>query len=404
LIGRGALLLSKKLERKPDIAILSETPTTFVHHKLVNDELKQDPFFANTKYIFNDHTPLEYAHPIWDANTLQMVKMDPEIYTSSPGWSPSKKTLDVTSLLVGVCDGVYGVAKKHAEVMRAMPSLKMYGAKIRHVTNGVRVADWQAPEFQAHAFLTDDQLIQAKRNRKKILLDWAWRHCRLYPAWAAATLDKKVVIWTRRITPYKRLDVLVKLLKNPVSRERFLKLNVTILFGGRIHQQDNHAQDIVYELLDMLEKDAPLQQRVVPVDNFNVWEAPLLFQGTDAAIMLADDTREASATGFMKAQMNGAAIIATADGAVPEFVFQPDNLNSPFNGFNVPYVNGEPTSSGFLEALEQFDRAFDDPKTVAMVMRSALFLTEKLSTHRTVEEMKNLYAEILNVPVPTQPA
>jgi glucan phosphorylase len=37
--------------------------------------------------------------------------------------------------------------------------------------------------------------------------------------------------------------------------------------------------------------------------------------------MLSDDGREASATGFMKAQMNGAAVIANPDGAVPEFVF-----------------------------------------------------------------------------------
>jgi glucan phosphorylase len=112
LLGRGALTLAKKLNLKPDVVVLSETPTLFGHHKLVKDELNSDPYFADFRYVFNDHTPLEYAHPIWDQHTLEMAKMNAELYLNSPAWNPTRRTLDVTSLLVGLCDGVYGVAKK----------------------------------------------------------------------------------------------------------------------------------------------------------------------------------------------------------------------------------------------------------------------------------------------------
>ncbi|MBV9079786.1 MAG: glycogen/starch/alpha-glucan phosphorylase, partial [Elusimicrobia bacterium] len=410
IVGRGALHLSKKLGRKVDIAVLSETPTIFVHNRLVKDELQADPFFADTRYIFNDHTPLEYAHPIWDQHTIEAVKIDPSVYLSTPAWNAQKKTLDVTSLLASSCEGVYGVAKKHGDVMRAMPSLREFAPKIRYVTNGVGRRDWQAPELLEWENLSDEALIEIKRRYKKQLLDWTWRHCRLWPSWSNENRDKKIVLWTRRITPYKRLDLVAKMLKNPEWRERFSHLNLILFVGGRIHQQDTHAQDIVYDLLELLNQDDNLRNQVIPIDNFNIYDAPRLFRGTDAAVMIADDTREASATGFMKAQMNGAAIIATSDGAVPEFVHffprvtrgAPEPPPAPLpglpekpNGFNVPYVNGEPTPLGFLEALEQFDAAYRDPAAVSSIMRSALAVTASVDVARTTREMQALYDDVL---------
>ena len=122
-----------------------------------------------------------------------------------------------------------------------------------------------------------------------------------------------------------------------------------------------------------------------------------LFQGADGAIMLADDTREASATGFMKAQMNGGAILATADGAVPEFVYfqgiEPSEKR--VNGFYIPYINGEPTALGLLEALEAFDKAMSNPASAASIIRSALAVTPHVGVDRTVDDMKKLYETLL---------
>ncbi len=392
LVGRGALMLMKKMGKAPDIAVLSETPTFFAHHRLVKDDLQKDAFFNDVKYIFNDHTPLEYAHPLWDEPTLDTVKVDKDIYMKMTAWLADKKLLDVTSLLVGICDGVFGVAKKHERVMREMASLREYGTKIKSITNGVRRQDWQAPEFADADKLSDEQLLQLKAQKRDQLVDWAWRRFRLWPTWADEARKKLIVVWTRRITPYKRLDTLLKLLKDPKLKARFINLNIIMFVGGRIHQQDNHAQDIVYDLLDLCQKDKDLESRVLFVDNFNVWEAPILFQGADASIMMADDTREASATGFMKAQMNGAAIIATEDGAVPEFVFyQGDKIN----GFNVPYVNHEPTPLGFLEALEAFDAAYKNPATRVKIMRAAVAETSAVDVARTVQDTKDFYEQLL---------
>src|SRR6266700_729449 len=99
LIGRGALTLAKTLNFPPDIIIQSETPTFFAHHRLVKDELQHDPFFARTRYIFNDHTPMEYAHPVWPKRIIEALKIDTSSYVPIPG-ATNRDDIDVTRLLI----------------------------------------------------------------------------------------------------------------------------------------------------------------------------------------------------------------------------------------------------------------------------------------------------------------
>src|SRR5439155_5568490 len=131
-------------------------------------------------------------------------------------------------------------------------------------------------------------------------------------------------------------------------KRQFIDTHLVLLVGGRIHQHDDQAQTMIYNLLDLISVDPQLKERIVFLDNFNVWMAPRLFHGADAVIMLADDGREASATGFMKAQLNGDLIIATDDGAIPESViFQgKEKAGQAANGYEVPYAHGQPTPYG----------------------------------------------------------
>ncbi|HND63209.1 MAG TPA: glycogen/starch/alpha-glucan phosphorylase, partial [Elusimicrobiota bacterium] len=145
--------------------------------------------------------------------------------------------------------------------------------------------------------------------------------------------------------------------------------------------------------------DETLGERVVFLHNYNVWEAPRLFWGGDASIMLSDDGREASATGFMKAQMNGAAIIANPDGAVPEFVFGDDSAGKPVNGFTVRYRDGQPDPESFLDALQAFGQSFRDPRRRAALVRGALAVTPEVAVDRTAREMAAFFGAL-----PARPA
>lgn len=383
VVGRGALALAQQLGFQPDVIVLSETPTLFAHPRIAVDGHTKDPFFAKTRCVFNDHTPLEYAHPIWPEDTLRRARMDPAVY----GPYVKGGRVDITQLLVAASDGVFGVARKHADVMRAMPSLAPYAPKIRYITNGVSRAYWQHPVFRLADQLSDQDLLQAKDRRREEFLEWLWRRALLWPHWARAVRGRPIVLWTRRITSYKRLDMLDKIFDRPEWRTRFLESGVVLVVGGRIYQRDNVSEKMVYDLIEDLNRDEVLGERVVFLHNYNVWEAPRLFWGGDASIMLSDDGREASATGFMKAQMNGAAILANPDGAVPEFVFGDAAAGRPVNGFVVRYKNGEPDPESFLDALRGFADAFRDPARRAALLRGALAVTPDVDVARTAREM-----------------
>lgn len=395
LVGRGALALAKALDFKPDFIVQSETPTLFAHPRLFKDEFQNDPFFKDAFCVFNDHTPLEYAHPIWPKATLDHVKTDPALY------EPFLKNgqMDVTQFLVAKADGVYGVAKKHAVVMRAMPSLKPYADKINSITNGVSREIWQHETLKNLDGVSDQELINRKEKLKAETIDWMWRRANLWPAWAQKVKGAPLALWTRRITSYKRLDLLTVIFNNPSLRERFLKTSVILTVGGRVYQRDNQSESMVYRLVDFLNKDQELGDRVIFLQNYNVWEAPRLFYGADASIMLSDDGREASATGFMKAQMNGGAVIANMDGAVPEFVFD-HGAARPQNGFAVSYANGQPDPESFVRALENFDAAYKDTARRAAMIRAAVGVTGDVGVDRTAREMRAFFDNLLHTRQP----
>jgi len=314
--------------------------------------------------------------------------------------------VDVTRLLIGRVEGVFGVSAKHGRVMRAMPSLKDFGEKIDSITNGIYVPYWQAPEYANALKLSDPDLLALHRRKKEELLDWVWRHFGLWHTWKEQVAGKPVVLWTRRITGYKRMDLLGTICKDPGLRRQLLDTNVVLLLGGRIHQHDDQAQAMVYNLLDAIATDRALQEHVLFLDNFNVAMAPNLFQGADAAIMLADDGREASATGFMKAQVNGDLMIATDDGAIPESVVF-DGRQKPGetpNGFEVPYINGHPTAEGLLHALQSLSIVLKNSSQQANMIRAALQAEKQVSINRTVDETMRFYEHVLrpNEPSPTR--
>jgi glucan phosphorylase len=275
-----------------------------------------------------------------------------------------------------------------------MPSLKPYAGKIQHITNGVHTPYWQERVFHLADQISDGDLLKAKEDLKAEFLDWFWRRAMLWPHWANKVRTLPILLWTRRITSYKRLDILDKIFDDPARRKRFLDANVVLIVGGRVYQRDNASEKMVYELVEDLNHDEALGERVVFLNNYNVWEAPRLFHGADASIMLSDDGREASATGFMKAQMNGAAVIANPDGAVPESVFDAASEPARANGFTVTYTNGQPDVDSFLTALEKFSAAYQDPAQRARLIRASLAVTPQVSVERTAREMEAFFSRL----------
>jgi len=436
VLGRGALAVMRDVRReKPDITVMSEAPTVFSYHRLARDEFQDDPFFADTQYVFNDHTPLEYAHPKVSPQQLEKMRVDPRFYQNLPVWAGDK--VDVTALIINASDAVYGVAKKHADVMRAMPLLDKFRDKIHYVTNGVSSSYWPIKALrdglvnfmsgldhrptaeEIKRFLDEnpalfDAALADKAAAKAEAVDILAHHVEMAPdeveAWKKQMLENNppLQIWLRRTVGYKRLDILLTLLENPDLLERFLKTKIVMVFGGRIHQDDPFGLQQYARLQAMYKNRPELRGRVLFLTNYNIKDAAPLIRGADGGTMFANDGREAAGTSHDKIGQNMGLLLGSEDGSVGESVVSYDKQNpnpEMANGFLVPYVwttdyhGGDwvlgPTPEGLLDAMEQFAGVYDDPAALRLMRRNAFARSWFSSVERTAEDALNLYARAL---------
>ena len=83
---------------------------------------------------------------------------------------------------------------------------------------------WQAPEYKNASSLSDEELLKTQQRKKGELLDWVWRHYGLWHTWKEQVQGKTVVLWTRRITGYKRMDLLNTICKDVSLKRVFVNL------------------------------------------------------------------------------------------------------------------------------------------------------------------------------------
>ncbi|MFH1858105.1 MAG: glycogen/starch/alpha-glucan phosphorylase [Candidatus Omnitrophota bacterium] len=399
ILGRGTLALLKVLNKRPNFVVMSEVASMCVHHRLFKDPFSEDPLFADTRYVFNDHTPLEYAHPYWRMDKLRRLKVDPYAYQCLPSWNGDG--IDATVMIANVSEGIFGVSQKHGRVIRNMPLLAPFVEKIRAITNGVSPRYWPQDEFQDPdrlASLPNEAVLAVKNQRREKLVRQLAKRSGFGEGWISDALrhDRPVGLWVRRLVAYKRIERLADLLTDPAKKERFLKTGIILVFGGRMHQDDFYGPDQYRRLQGLIQDDPFLRGRILFFENYNIWEAPRLYQGADFSIVLADAGREAAATGFQKAQMNGALILGSEDGAVPESViFDSEEKHEAANGFKVPYDNwGSPTAEGLLSAFEKFAEVFRNKDRLGQMVRNALDKAPRISVQRTAQEMLAYFAEL----------
>jgi glucan phosphorylase len=408
ILGRGALALLGQEKIDPGFIIISEMFAAFADPCLIKWE--DDPYyekFRNVHVVFNDHTPLDYAHKKRSLDYMRWLHINPEYYENMPLYD--RGLIDETAMMVNASDTAYGVAEKHGRVMRAMRLLIQFGYKIKSVTNGVGYG-WEREEFAAPervAAYSNEELLSIKDKGRKELLQWleARQEKQLYPGWAQEMVEQdcRVIVWCRRVVGYKRLDLFMSLLEDEALREAFIKAKLVVVIGGRMHQDDPYGREQFARLSTLWRQFPVLQQRVIFFENYNRREAPRLFQGADISMMLAFDGFEAAATGFQKGQMNGCAIIATSDGAVPESVIfydeKANNLDEA-NGFCVPYDAtasadgrevGAPSKEGLMQAFAQCSAAYHDDAVRVKFINNALRETPHVHVDRTAADMLKLF-------------
>lgn len=248
------------------------------------------------KYRFIIHTPGPWGHPSFPA----------ELFRRELGYSFFEDPVVLTELGLSMSGEVIVVSRKMRDVVSRVIPHHMH--KVKYITNGVDSVRWvdeRIMKLYKEGSLDIDKLASIKDDMAKELESFLSRYK------PGIRIDDKItVLWTRRITRYKRPDFVLRLI------EEQRRDDVVFILSGKTHPFDEWGLNMMKRFKEASQKNS----NVVYICDYGVTEAKILLSKGRLLLFTPFTGWEASGTSFMKASMNGTPTLASRDGAVPEFI------------------------------------------------------------------------------------
>lgn len=269
------------------------------------------------------------------------------------GWGP---VFSMPALAIRFSSGRNGVAELHGETSRQIwadlwPGVPLSEVPIGHVTNGVHLPTWLAPEMQE---LVDEVLPAGWRQRPDDIELWQplrevsperfWEARLALKARSVRFLRRRLLSqlaryeasptelqdssslfnpehltigFARRFASYKRatlifrdLDRLAAIMNDPARP-------VQLVFAGKAHPADTEGQQLI-ATIQRLSSDPRFDGRIMFVEDYDMAIGRALTRGVDVWLNNPRRPLEASGTSGMKAAMNGVLNLSVLDGWWPE--------------------------------------------------------------------------------------
>jgi len=268
---------------------------------------------------FTTHTPVEAGHDQFPYDLVQRVLGE---FVELPTLKSlaGVERLNMTRLALNLSEYINGVAKRHAEISRRL----FPGYAVRAITNGVHPATWACESF-ARLYdrhipgwchepellvrsdrIADEDVWDAHLHAKRRLLE------RVREATGAAfAFDRPVIAFARRMTAYKRPDLLfsdLERLKGIAQRHPF-----QIIVAGKAHPRDEAGKSLIAKL----HACARSLQESIPMaflPDYDMATALTMASGADVWLNTPLRPHEASGTSGMKAAFNGVPHLSVLDG------------------------------------------------------------------------------------------
>ena len=269
---------------------------------------------------FTTHTPIEAGHDRFSYDLVQRV-LDNDFDIESIKRLAGEDSLNMTRLALNLSEYVNGVAKKHAEVSKAM----FPGYRVHAITNGVHPFTWAAESFRqlynhylpgwchepqllirADCCIPDAAIWESHVQVKQHLIEKV-------QALTGVSLDPKLPIigFARRMTAYKRPDLLfsdIERLKTIARHQPF-----QIVLAGKAHPHDENGKQLI-EQLHAHARALAGTITVAYVPDYNMEVSQMLTAGVDVWLNTPLPPLEASGTSGMKAALNGVPNLSVLDG------------------------------------------------------------------------------------------
>ena len=344
-LGFGGYQALKLVGLKPAIMQLNEVATFFAALARLDELASNGMDFYEAVVYTRKHT-LYTNHTLVQAAEAQFSKQQFEHYVypnlKSPAvrkWLGDKFTGDyikLSDVTIEIAELRSGVSKLHARVAN-YHDLAGNKVKFKAITNGIDLPQWIQPNilklYQEQGIidkfylptpdyteklenLTAEQIRNLKQQGRAILnhiLEHRNNHRGKMPEIPANAL---IFTFKRRFVDYKRPTLAFT---NPTRLAQILaSFNAYYLISGRVHEGDTTMDAKLHQLLDTVDSDPILRERVHYLPDYDEEIARALSAGSNVVINTPIVGLEACGTSWMKDIANLDLLVSTHDGGVAD--------------------------------------------------------------------------------------
>lgn len=324
VLGIGGVRALRELGLEPTVFHMNEGHSGFLAlermRTLVEGGLPFEEALERVRAstVFTTHTPVPAGNEVFDPELVRYYLAD-AVAASGLSWEqfaglalvPAYGSgFGMTPFALRTSAYANGVSELHGAVSRRMwaalwPERPAERAPIGHVTNGVHVRTWRAPELEERdgEEVPDEALWEAHRAGKRRLLE-------PLPGFDPEALT---IGFARRFATYKRAGLLFS---DPDRLARLLgndERPLQIVLAGKAHPADDGGKKLIQHLVGF-SSDPRAHGRVVFLEDYEMTLARTLVQGVDVWLNTPRRPQEASGTSGMKAALNGVLNLSILDG------------------------------------------------------------------------------------------
>jgi starch phosphorylase len=369
LLGIGGIRALRALGVHPSVLHLNEGHSAFACLEMIRTKMEADgvPFGEAVRdvaamTVFTTHTPVAAGHDRFVSSLVEenLGKIRDSLHLSYDDFmglgrvypGDTNESFCMTVLALKLSRHANGVSALHGTVSRRMwqplyPNKAEEEVPIGHITNGVHVLSWVAPQMQmlftrhlgadwaqrqrdpdlwAGVMDVDDgELWETQQVVKARLINFV--RARLVAqaqkrgesdqaiarAGSALDLNALTIGFARRFATYKRAGLVLRDVEKMGELITQAERPVQFIFGGKAHPEDQFGKELIQNIV-RLTKQEPFIGKVVFVEDYDMNVARQLVQGVDVWLNNPRRPQEASGTSGEKAMLNGALNFSILDG------------------------------------------------------------------------------------------
>jgi glycogen phosphorylase len=369
LLGVGGFRAVRALGVTPSVLHLNEGHSGFAVLESIRSRMQDEGLTfiqaaprVSREVVFTTHTPVPAGHDRFSSDLVEEhlgplrdslgISQDQLLELGREHKDNHSEDFCMTVLGLKLASRANAVSALHGEVSRAMwiglcPGKSEEEVPIGHITNGVHVPSWLAPQmfrlydrhlgtgwhqhsseakiWEGIESVDDGELWETHLSLKSQLIDFVRRRAVeqstrrdedsevLQQLGRLLSPDALTIGFARRFATYKRANLILADIERLGAMVNDPKRPVQFVFAGKAHPRDEPGKRVLQQIAQLM-RNSRFADKFVFIEDYDIDVGRYLVQGVDVWLNNPRRPLEASGTSGQKVVLNGGLNLSVLDG------------------------------------------------------------------------------------------